>query len=119
MNIRLSKGGAVMNTWWERMGYPPFAADSEGFPRPGQVTKYFRERLQKSSGWSWSQRDLGLVLNLSEITVRKMENTDMGLDSISRRRTLVKLLGIPPLLMGLAEPPSEASASSPADSSST
>jgi hypothetical protein len=42
-----------------------------------------------------------MLLCLSEESVNKMERHCIGLDSITRRRALVTLLGIPPALLGL------------------
>nr|BBH94229.1 hypothetical protein KTA_24280 [Thermogemmatispora argillosa] len=93
--------------WWVQMGLPAFAAGPDGYPRPGQVTRYYRQQMIKHCGWSWSQKDLALALGVSEITVRKMEATDMGFDSISRRRAVASLLNIPPVLLALAAGPGD------------
>jgi tetratricopeptide (TPR) repeat protein len=43
----------------------------------------------------------GEALSLSDVMVRNMENRNDSLDSMTRRRLLVKLLEIPPALLGL------------------
>ncbi|WP_069805388.1 helix-turn-helix domain-containing protein [Thermogemmatispora onikobensis] len=98
---------APNDPWWVKMGLPAFEAGPDGYPRPGQVTRYYRQQMVKACGWFWSQKDLALALGLSEITVRKMEATDMGFDSISRRRAVARLLNIPPVLFALAAHPDD------------
>lgn len=92
--------------WWVRQGFPAFDAGSGGFPRPGQVIRYFRQQKLKTDGKPWTQRDLAQVLGKQELAVREMELRDIGLNDISRRYFLTELFGIPPLLLGLVELPS-------------
>lgn len=96
--------------WWQTEGYPPFDTGEDGYPLIGQVIKHYRElKLQQSqqsrhlfSGEErWTQYGLAVALEVSEFTVRKMENNHKGLDSISRRQALAFLLDIPPVLLGL------------------
>lgn len=96
--------------WWEKEGYPPFDTGDDGYPLIGQVIKHYRERKLRqlpqlrspeSGKESWTQSGLATALNISEFTVRKMENNHKGLDSITRRQALAFLLNIPPILLGL------------------
>ncbi len=96
--------------WWVQQWFYPFDAgtgNDTGYPNPGQVVKFYREQKlwRQSSGGEKKCRqiDLARALGVSESWVRAMENTCEGLDSISRRRMLVSLLGIPPILLGLAD----------------
>ncbi|MEO9028244.1 MAG: hypothetical protein ABI413_05460 [Ktedonobacteraceae bacterium] len=95
--------------WWVQLGFYPFepgSGEDEGYPSPGQVVKYYRQQKR----WTLSdgrqrkcrQIDLAKMLGVSESWVRAMENNNESLDLVSRRRALALLLGIPPVLMGLA-----------------
>lgn len=89
------------NFWWIRMGYPSFTPDQRGFPCPGQVAQYYREHTLKDDGTSWTQADLSKVLGITVKAISEMENKSAGMDSIERRRILVDLFNIPPILMGI------------------
>jgi transcriptional regulator with XRE-family HTH domain len=68
---------------------------------PGQVVKEYRKKRKKDDGSWWTQMDLAEVLGLSEKSVQSLESLDRGLDSISRRELLIRILDIPPTLLGL------------------
>lgn len=89
-------------TWWVQLGVPAFDAGPDGFPRPGQVVKYFRLAKCKADGQPWTQHDLALALGKQELAISEMERKDIGLNDISRRRFLSRMLSIPPILLGLA-----------------
>src|SRR5690242_11049674 len=73
-----------------------FDAGEDGLPVPGQVVKHFRELR------AWTTEELAHVLHLeSKRTVERMENENLYLDAITRRRALIVALGIPPFLLGL------------------
>ena len=80
--------------WWIS-DYHPWPASPDGWPNVGVVVKHYR-RFSKR----WTQVQLAVALGIQELGVRHMENQRVGLDSISRRRALRFLLGIPPLLVG-------------------
>ena len=80
--------------WWE--AYGPFDADEDGYPNAGQVIKHYR----MLKGWSPAQ--LGESLEKSARWVQAMEHDNTVPEAISRRRALAAILGIPPLLLGLA-----------------
>lgn len=86
-------------------GLPQFESGEDGYPHPGKVVKYYRERLtytdRDGKAKHWTQADLAKVLGLKETMVNLMENRNQGLDSIERRRTLSSILRIPPVLLGL------------------
>src|SRR5207244_1160526 len=88
-----------------------FDVGPDGFPRPGQVLRHFRQTKLRADGKSWTQRDLAQVLGKQELAVRELELRDTGLNDISRRRFLAHLFDIPPLLLGLATLPSSSSKS--------
>ncbi len=87
-------------------GLPQFELGADGYPLPGKVVKYYRERMRyrntnDEKEKHWTQADLGQRLDLSEVQVCNMENHNQGLDSVERRRTLATILRIPPVLLGL------------------
>lgn len=89
-----------------QMGLPAFKLGADGYPLPGQVVKYYREKMTYTDPKDhkvrhWTQADLAAQLGLKEIMVNLMENKHRGLDSVDRRRTLATILRIPPALLGL------------------
>ncbi len=97
---------SLMRTLLKQAGLPDFALDEEGYPDPGTIVRYFRERMKyvdpDGKSRSWTQADLAKRLGVSEVTVRIMENNNVGLDSIAKRRLLASILKIPPVLLGLS-----------------
>ena len=73
---------------WKEQGFPAFDIGPDGFPRPGQVIRHFRQRKLKENGKSWAQRDLAQALGKRELAVREMELRDTGLNDIVLRRFL-------------------------------
>jgi len=100
---------AATQTWWVEQGFPAFEAGPDGFPRPGQIIRHFRQAKCKADGKPWTQRDLAQVLGKQDLAVREMELKDSGLNDISRRRFLAHLFNIPPMLLGLATIPQQCS----------
>jgi transcriptional regulator with XRE-family HTH domain len=96
---------ALALPWWVQLGYPPFERGPDGWPRPGQVTRYYRRLKRRPDGKRWTQADLAQALGITERAVHNMEHFDEGLESISRRRFLAETLQIPPVLLGLAVAP--------------
>ena len=86
--------------WWVEIGYPPFDLGRGGFPRTGQILKHYRERTLNGNGKVLTQADLAQHLDLTEQAVGNLESRDAGMDA-DRRRSLCKLLAIPPLLFGI------------------
>jgi tetratricopeptide (TPR) repeat protein len=80
--------------WWETYG--PFDADEDGYPNAGQVVRHYRLLKQ------WSTAELGEALGKTARWVQAMEHDNMVPEAISRRRALATILGIPPVLLGLA-----------------
>jgi hypothetical protein len=93
--------------WWIGEGYHAFAMGEDGYPHVGEVLRWYRKQMRKRDHNGelvpWRQEDLGDVCipSLSVESVNKMEKHCIGLDSMTRRRALVSLLGIPPALLGL------------------
>lgn len=92
-----SKGDPL--SWWAKLGYPRFEEGEDGFPRIGQVVKYYRER---SSNYKVRmQKHLAKELGLTLQRIRDIENRDADLN-MARRRDLVQLLHIPPFLLSIS-----------------
>jgi ribosome-binding protein aMBF1 (putative translation factor) len=67
----------------------------DGFPDPGELTRFFREMRGKSQEW------LASKLECSRAMVTRMENEGLGMDNIYTRREVAKYLSITPALLGL------------------
>lgn len=80
--------------WW-LTEYENWPGASDGWPEAGAVVKTYRREKD------WTQANLADALGITELMVRKMENSGSSLDSLTRRRALRFLLGIPPILLGL------------------
>ena len=96
----------VMQSLLVKAGFPNWPLDAHGFPDPGSVLRYYREKMKyidptDGKEKSWTQIDLARRLGVSEVTVRLMETQRKGLDSIKRRRILADILRIPPAFLGL------------------
>jgi tetratricopeptide (TPR) repeat protein/DNA-binding XRE family transcriptional regulator len=86
---------------WTRFGVPSSVEiGTDGFPRPGKVTRWYREQMKQTDA-IWTQKHLAQELSLTERTVCYLESHDVGLDSIALRRRLALLFNIPPILFGL------------------
>lgn len=87
---------------WARFGLPsPIETGTDGFPRPGKAVRWYRQEKKRTDA-TWTQKRLAQELGLTERAVCCLESRDVGLDSISLRRTLARLFNIPPILFGLA-----------------
>lgn len=80
--------------WWIRYGN--FAAGDGVYPHMGQVIAYYRKKR------GWTQGSLSIALACSKKTVEDLEGPEsVNGPDIERRKTLVKLLRIPPALLAL------------------
>ncbi len=87
---------------WTTFGLPAtLEVGEDGFPRPGALIQWSRARAKQLDP-TWTQKRLAQELELTERAVYYLESQDVGLDSISLRRRLARLLMIPPLFLGLA-----------------
>ncbi len=100
LNDFLAKEKKGKMSWWVDLGYPPFAPGKCGFPRTGQVIKYYREQAKDDTGKVWTQQALAARLGITDKAVRDIENRDAGID-FDRRQFLSDLFDIPPLLLGI------------------
>ncbi|HEY7419907.1 MAG TPA: tetratricopeptide repeat protein, partial [Ktedonobacteraceae bacterium] len=93
---------------WACFGLPSLVETGmDGFPRPGKVTRFYREQ-KKQTDTTWTQKRLAQELGLTERAVCYLESHNVGLDSIALRRRLALLLDIPPILFGLVSLEEEA-----------
>ena len=49
---------------WVDLEYPPFEEGKGGFPRTGQVIKYYRENKRDAQGRVWTQSRLAQELEI-------------------------------------------------------
>ncbi len=80
--------------WW-LAEYEPWPSGAEGWPDSRPIVKCYRKAMD------WTQSDLAESLGITLLAVQNMENSGSSFDSLSRRRALRFLLGIPPVLLGL------------------
>src|SRR5437660_5294812 len=80
---------------WKSFGYEGPHYDEIGFPNPGELIRQRRQKL------SMSQEQLAEELGISRSMVAKMENDATGLDSITTRRKIAKVLGLAPVMLGV------------------
>ncbi|EFH80512.1 helix-turn-helix domain-containing protein [Ktedonobacter racemifer] len=90
-------------TFWGAKGeYGPFTPQEDGWPHAGEVIRHYRRTLKMSA--EELAKQYGEATN-SQVTARwilKMEQQNKVPTDFSRRRILIKILNIPPLLLGLA-----------------
>jgi tetratricopeptide (TPR) repeat protein len=81
--------------WKDKQGniYGPFRMDEEGNPHGGDVVQHYR--LLKHL----SPKALGAELGKTKRWVTQMEHDNMVPELISRRKALLRVLGIPPVLL--------------------
>jgi tetratricopeptide (TPR) repeat protein len=81
--------------WRDKQGnvHGPFRMDGDGNPRGGDVVQYYRLLKHKT------QKALGEELEKTARWVRSMEEQNMVPEMISRRKAIIKVLGIPPILL--------------------
>ncbi|MEO7022227.1 MAG: helix-turn-helix transcriptional regulator [Ktedonobacteraceae bacterium] len=80
--------------WWSR--YSNFDAGAGAYPHMGQVIAHYRKKR------GWTQESLAVALGCSKKTAEDLEGPKgMNGPDMERRKTLVKLLGIPPALLAL------------------
>lgn len=93
---------------WANFGLcSPVEIGTDGFPRPGQTVRRYREQKKRTDA-TWTQKRLAAELGLTERAVCYLESHDVGFDSISIRRRLALLFDIPSILFGLSSLENEA-----------
>ncbi|SRR5579875_956703 len=86
---------STLQFWW--YAYGPFHAKDakKNYPHPGEVVQHYREQM------GMSRKTLASLLGISVSLACRMEKENVGLDSITRCRTLIALLHIPAFLLEL------------------
>lgn len=80
--------------WWSRYG--KFDPGEEAYPHMGQVIAHYRKKR------GWTQESLAIALGCSKKTVEDLEGAkSVNGPDIERRKTLIRLLRIPPALLAL------------------
>jgi tetratricopeptide (TPR) repeat protein len=81
--------------WQDNQGntYGPFRMDEEGNPHAGDVVRHYRLHRNMSTS------ALGKALDKTARWVQLMEHNNTVPELISRRKLIIKALGIPPILM--------------------
>lgn len=80
--------------WWVRYGN--FDIGEGAYPHMGQVIAHYRKKR------GWTQESLAFALGCSKRTAEELEGPKgVNGPDLERRKTLVKLLGIPPALLAL------------------
>src|SRR5258707_13598253 len=84
--------------WVDEAGntFGPFSVQKDGFPNAGKVMEFYREKK------NMTRPQLARKLGVTARRVQIMEHDNQVFESISRRRALAAMLGIPPVLLGLA-----------------
>ena len=88
--------------WGEKGEYGPFTAQDNGWPHAGEVIRHYR-RNRKMSAEELARR-YGEAIG-EQVTARwilKMEQQNKVPTDITRRQALVKILDIPPALLGVS-----------------
>src|SRR5579884_143052 len=85
-------------TWMDQDGnlYGPFSIQDDGFPNAGEVVEFYRSKKKISRAM------LAQKLGVTPRRVQIMEHDNKVFESITRRRALAEMLGIPLVLFGLA-----------------
>src|SRR5579885_2822525 len=84
----------MMTTFWEDIGYF-VECGKDGFPDPGKLMKQRRMQL------GFSREELAEALGVSRVMVTRMEQANSGLDSVTTRRKLARVLKIAPFALGI------------------
>jgi transcriptional regulator with XRE-family HTH domain len=88
--------------WGEKGQYGPFTAQEDGWPNAGEVIRHYRRKRGMSA--DELARNYGEAIG-EQVTARwilKMEQQNKVPIGITRRQALMKILSIPPILLGLA-----------------
>src|SRR5258707_4451180 len=108
---RLSASPHPRYYWGEHGQYGPFdiqqTGEWAGWPDFGQVMRYFRKRVRPKLSAKAFGVLYGAEINADGSAIGERWVLDMELDNkvpvdINKRKTIARLLGIPPMLFGLA-----------------
>ncbi len=88
--------------WGDKGEYGPFTMQEDGWPNAGEVIRLYRRKGGMSAEILAKQYGEAIGTQVTARWILKMEQQNKIPTDIQRRRVLVKLLEIPPLLLGLA-----------------
>lgn len=91
-----------MTFWGEKGEYGPFTIQEDGWPNAGEVIRHYRRKLKINAQELARQYGEAIGTPITARWILKMEQQNKVPADITRRRILIQLLGIPPLLLGLA-----------------
>jgi tetratricopeptide (TPR) repeat protein len=95
-----------MKAYWGEGGqFGPFDTQDDGWPNAGQVMRYFRDKMgitAKAFGKLYGKEIREDKKPISERWILEMELENKVPIDITRRRIIASLLGVPPILFGLA-----------------
>ncbi len=93
---------AEMVFWGEHGEYGPFTKQEDGWPAAGEVIRHYRRKLNMSAEELAQQYSKAIDTPITVRWIFKMEQQNKVPTDITRRRALSRILGIPPILLGLA-----------------
>ncbi len=88
--------------WGEKGEYGPFTVQEDGWPNAGEVIRHYRKKRKMSAEDLAQQYSKGIGEQATARWILKMEQQNKIPVDITRRRILMKILDIPPTLLGLA-----------------
>lgn len=88
--------------WGEGGEYGPFRKQDDGWPHAGDVVRHYRRKRQMRAEELARRYGTAIQANVTARWILKMEQENKVPMDITRRRLLVSILEIPPILLGLA-----------------
>jgi hypothetical protein len=88
--------------WGENGEYGPFSKHEDGWPNAGEVVRYYRRKMSINAEDLSKQYSKAIGVQVTKRWIFKMEQQNEVPTDITRRRALIKILEIPPFLLGLA-----------------
>ena len=88
--------------WGEKGEYGPFTAQEDGWPNAGEVIRHYRRKQRMSAEELATLYGEAIGEQITARWILKMEQQNKIPLDITWRQALVKILGIPPFLLGLA-----------------
>lgn len=88
--------------WGEKGEYGPFTVQEDGWPNAGEVIRHYRKNLGISAEELAKRYGEAIGEQVTARWILKMEQQNKVPTDITRRRALIKILSIPPMLLGLA-----------------
>lgn len=90
--------------WGPTNQYGPYSAQEDGWPNAGEVIRDYRKRVKKMSAAAVAQlygEYIGEDSRITERWIQRMERNNEVPRDFDRRKALINILGVPPLLLGL------------------